>query len=614
MDSDNIYTIDEKYKLELIIKAKELNLAANPYWHTLLHYKTDFFGGFTSLVDDEKFFFSKTGKTNSDEELIGTIENFFVPAKEGVTHPIIKFPARYAWLKEKLNIDVTKLPLDGDAKFQKFYKQINPSKITLVFPSGYMNSPASMYGHTLLIIEADNNSRLLARAVNYAALTDETFGPFFALKGLFGLYKGYYSFLPYYEKIREYNDGEMRDVWEYELQLNSSEMERLVRHMIEMENIYSDYFFINENCSYNLLFLIEAAKPETKITDAFGFGVEPIDTIRVAKKNNLYKDTVYRPSLFSKIQYLRSMLTNEEQQIVLKYCKGKSEKFEIDQPDIDDKKKIIMCDLASEYLRFYAVNNDISEKDYRSRFFSVLSIRNSLPQLSFIKDIPTPIAPEESHLSRRIAFETGKGIESYYTQFSYRQSCHELMDPDEGYNKNSQIVFGNVSGRYYYNDNKFVLQRFDLIDIISLPPSDRFYVSPCYKISTGLLQNPWEKMSEKLSYQLMGAIGLSTEIYEFLQIYGMVGFKSFFAPDYENYTDLLGGGESGILTILGPWKNHMYASAYRAPFGETHTRYSAGLSERIRITDSVSVAADYSYNKDYSFDWHEFSAKVNFYF
>ncbi len=59
MDSDNIYTIDENYKTELIIKAKEMNLAANPYWHTLLHYKKDFFGGFTSLVDDEKFFFSK---------------------------------------------------------------------------------------------------------------------------------------------------------------------------------------------------------------------------------------------------------------------------------------------------------------------------------------------------------------------------------------------------------------------------------------------------------------------------------------------------------------------------------------------------------------------------
>ena len=61
-------------------------------------------------------------------------------------------------------------------------------------------------------------------------------------------------------------------------------------------------------------------------------------------------------------------------------------------------------------------------------------------------------------------------------------------------------------------------------------------------------------------------------------------------------------------------KNNMYASAYHAEFGEKHTRWSAGLSERIKITNSVSVMGDYIYNKDYSFKWHEFSGKINFYF
>ena len=92
------------------------------------------------------------------------------------------------------------------------------------------------------------------------------------------------------------------------------------------------------------------------------------------------------------------------------------------------------------------------------------------------------------------------------------------------------------------------------------------------------------------------------------------GVKSYFNPNYENNSDILAGGETGILTILGPWKNHIFASAYNAPFGEKHTRYSAGLSERIKITNSLSIAGDYSYNKDYSFNWHEFSGKINFYF
>lgn len=606
--------VSNNYISELIEKSKELNLAADPYWHTILHYKKNLTGGYTSLVDDPMFFFAEKGKRDPQAELEATIKGFFKPKDNVVMHPTEKFSARYAWLKEKLVIDTAKLPYDGDVWFSQFYKEINPSTVTLVFPAGFMNNPASMYGHTLLLVETEGGSRLIAKSLNYAAATDDALMPLFVYKGLLGLYKGYYSFLPYYQKIREYNDTEQRDIWEYEISMTPEEKERMVRHVVEMENIYSDYYFIDENCSYNLLFLIETAKPETKITDYFWWGVEPIDTLRAAQDKNIVSRRVFRPSLYSRIQFFRSKLDRNEQGLVLDFCEGRRNLSEIDSITTDEEKKIIMCDLASDYLKFMAVKKDISEQDYRNRFMSVLTKRNSMGKYDPIKDIPTPVAPDDSHQSRRIAFETGHGLEGVYSQLAYRQSCHELMDPDEGYNMNSQIIFGNIQARYYYDDKRFLLQRLDIVDLISLPPSDSFFINPCYILKTGLIQNVSKGEKETLSYWINGAAGLSTLLAEKVQIYFFAGARSYFNPDYENYTDLLGGGESGILTILGPWKNHMYASAYRAPFGETHTRYSAGLSERIRITDSVSVAADYSYNKDYSFDWHEFSAKVNFYF
>ncbi len=605
---------ENNYISELIIKANKLNLADDQYWHTILHYKKNLTGGYTSLVDDPMFFFAKRGKHDPQAELEETIRGFFRTKDKVIMHPTEKFTARYAWLKEKLSIDVNRLPYDGDVWFSRFYKEINPSTVTLVFPSGFMNNPASMYGHTLLLVEAEGGSRLIAKSLNYAAATDDALMPLFVYKGLLGLYKGYYSFLPYYQKIREYSDTEQRDIWEYEISMTPEARERMVRHVVEMENIYSDYYFIDENCSYNLLFLIEAAKPETKITDSFWWGVEPIDTLRAAQDKKIVSRRIYRPSLYSRIQYFRSKLNRREQNLILGFCKGNNGLSEIDSVTTDEKKKIIMCDLATDYLKFMAVKKDISQEDYRTRFMAVLTKRNSMEKFDPIKDIPTPVAPDESHESRKIAFETGHSLEGVYSQVSYRQSCHEIMDPDDGYNMNSQIIFGKAQARYYYEDKRFVLQRFDFVDLISLPPSDSFFINPCYLLNTGLIQNVREGEKETLAFQLKGDAGLSTLLAKKVQIYIFGGVKSYFNPDYENNSDILAGGETGILTISGPWKNHIYASAYHAPFGEIHTRFSAGLSERIKVTNSVSAIADYSWNKDYSFNWHEFSMKVNFYF
>jgi len=41
----------------------------------------------------------------------------------------------------------------------------------------------------------------------------------FAINALIGVYPGMFSIMPYYLKVREYNDLENRDIWEYELNL-----------------------------------------------------------------------------------------------------------------------------------------------------------------------------------------------------------------------------------------------------------------------------------------------------------------------------------------------------------------------------------------------------------
>ncbi len=138
------------------------------------------------------------------------------------------------------------LPVLRCNELENFLKALSPRSATLVFPTAYMNSPASMFGHTLIRIDGDYQSRLISYAINYAANTGDEGGISYLIKGLFGYFKGYFSILPYYEKIEEYNDLDMRDMWEYELNLSEDEVRRMVLHIWELKDIYSYYYFFDE--------------------------------------------------------------------------------------------------------------------------------------------------------------------------------------------------------------------------------------------------------------------------------------------------------------------------------------------------------------------------------
>ena len=120
----------------------------------------------------------------------------------------------------------------------------------------------------------------MSYAISYAAAGNEAEGMAFALKGLAGLYPGEFSNSPYYLRIRDYNDLENRDIWEYELNLTPPEIERLLAHAWELGPTRFDYYFFDENCSYHLLSLLDAARPSLKLSERFTWWAIPLDTVK----------------------------------------------------------------------------------------------------------------------------------------------------------------------------------------------------------------------------------------------------------------------------------------------------------------------------------------------
>ncbi len=285
------------------------------------HYETAKLGGWRSYVSDRKFFLAADGNEHPDHELAATVQALYAPASAGETHAQCVYPARTRWLKEQLGL--AGLPTPDCAGFKQWFKDVSPDSAVMIFPAAYLNSPSSMFGHTLLRIDQaevkSDKTSLLSYAINFGAYIEGSDNSIiYAWKGLMGGYPGLFAMVPYQEKLSEYRSLENRDLWEYRLNLTRQETARMVEHVWELKQIKFDYFFFDENCSYRLLELLQVARPGLRLTEQFPLTAIPTDTVKAVKAAGLVESIQYRPSRERELLSRAEPLDPEEQQWVLK--------------------------------------------------------------------------------------------------------------------------------------------------------------------------------------------------------------------------------------------------------------------------------------------------------
>ena len=602
---------DPPYLSAVLELARQKELYKEKYWHILLHYKRGIFGT-RSLIDDEDFFLSREGKYNPEAELNATIRAFFQEADDQTKPPVCKYIARYTWIKEQLELDSSQLPVPECKQFTELVSQIKPESVSLIFPTTHINSPASMFGHTLLIVETASKSKLLAYAISYAAVTEETFGPLYAIKGLFGFYKGYYSILPYYAKIQEYRDVSDRDIWEYPLNLEYGEVIRLLMHIYELSFIYSDYYFFDENCSYQLFFLLEAARPSLDLTDQLNLWVIPLDTVRVVKKSGLITGTFYRPSKSTIIKHIASLLPKAGRNKALSIVRGDLEPEILLKQDIPKQEKIQICDLASEYLQYLYAKDELTQQTYTSLFLSILEVRSKLGVVAedeYLIRRPTP--PDEGHLSNRLSLGFGIKEKDLFQEIEYRAAYHDLNDNDEGYKEGAQIIFGSVALRYYVPDRNLQLESLDLIDRVSIAPRDEFFQNISWKIRTGLYRRVLDDDRDHLLYRLNPGGGFAYQDdwqglwYVFMETDLNLG------RDLEdNYAVGIGGSAGFIRKVTDRWKFHLFVRDIYYGLGDTTNSVELALLQNFTITTNTSLTAKIL--RTLSHGSHQNEASLNF--
>ena len=547
----------EEHLNALLKEADRLDLAKDPQWRALMHFHSRLISK-ESTIDSSAFFLSPEGKKNPDKELKATLRAFFTPLDKvekienkstGYNHPRCLFPARYAWLNERLKFDESLLPAANCADFQKFKSTIAAERVALIFTSAYMGNPASLFGHTLLRLDSAGETPLLSHAVNYGAITGSDGGISFIFKGVFGGYNGIFSVYPYYDTVNLYNNMENRDIWEYQLNLPKDRIDRLVAHIWELGHNSADYYFFSENCSYMLLETLNAAIPEKDLTDyfyrpLFSDYTIPVDTVRaLLKQKDILKKAVYRPSRQTRLTHAYAFLKDVEKEQLHKLLKAPRQVDEVMASGLNDEQKANILITAYEYIQYEFIAGKVPLDEMRRDSIKILTALSSIRDKSTITEVPVPeTRPDEGHLSGATGIYGGRRNHRTFTDFAIRPAYHTLLDETGGFVPFGSITYMDLLLRWYENENDLRLQRFSFVDISSFPARNELFSPFSFKLNLGVESYAYPvKDKEGYVFYAGASGGLSWCIKEAARVYFLIDGRVK-AGGYLPHNAMIGGG------------------------------------------------------------------------
>jgi hypothetical protein len=489
---------DGAYLRDLIVRSRSLDLGHHTQWLRLGHYRTaPFSETYESEVDGPDFFLSPRGKTDPQAELEATLRAFFAkPDPSLKEQPLCHYPARFAFLQHELGLDLQRLQLPECKDFLTFVAEANPRSVTMVFSSYYLNNPASAFGHTFLRLNKGDTMaigqrrELLDYAIDFSADVDTGNAIIYALKGLLGGFPGTVKRMPFYYKVRKYNDYESRDMWEYELEFSPQELYMLLAHIWEVGHTYFDYYYLSENCSYRILLLLEAAKPSLNLTEQLLNPVLPTDTIKALYDNpGFVRRVLYRPSARTRFEHDVQGLTSSQRALVDDLADDAELPL---PPQLSKSEQVQVLDAAADlvdlrFLQKIVMHEDAVAAERKRR---LLERRAGLAVPSPQTELQPPWdkAAERGHGSKRFGMAGGyRDPSAGFVAFDFRLAMHDLADPSDGYPDLSQIDFLPTRLRAYPRPQglRFALDDFSVVSIVSLNSVSRFDLAPSWRFSIG---------------------------------------------------------------------------------------------------------------------------------
>ena len=451
-------------------------LAKHPVWLELLHYEKPLLGRPRSAIHSEDFFLAATGRSDPLAELRATLQALASPNNAAQNqHAACRFQARALWLQRQLGSELVIANADCP-ELNEWTRRDSIESISVVFATGFLGNPASYYGHTLLKLNSptdSGNGQLLDTTVNYGAILEGRVDPLsYIVKGIFGGYDGGFSHIEYYFHHHNYGEAELRDLWEYQLDLPPEDVQLIALHAWEVLGKRYTYYFFRRNCAFRMAELLQLSDGVEVIPPNRGwtipqsliqrFDTQGVHGARIAA-------TRYYPSRQSRL-YQRFEQLSEQDRAVLAAAIDNSATYDAHmfaERPVAIQQAIV--DTALDYYQF-ALRAKVDEPELlNERYRVALARRYQLPPGG---DLSAPGIPASPQGGRRPGWLQLSAIHNSETglggQLRARAAYYDALDGESGHVRNSALTMGDMT--LQIDGSRLSLRQLRLIGIDNLNP------------------------------------------------------------------------------------------------------------------------------------------------
>lgn len=457
------------------------NLADSVMWRKLVHYEPVSAGkaSWRSAIHSERFFLAgDLGRDSPERELQATI----AALQEAATgnpdeHARCRFPARAMWLAREMGESLRLAAVQCPQRDQWTRGQ-QVESVSIVLATGFLANPASYYGHTLLKLNLKGQLRvsdLQDLSVNYGAIGTGADDPLtYMVKGVFGGYEGGFSQIQYHFHRRQYGDEELRDLWEYELNLAPQEVDLVVAHAWEVLGQTYDYYFFRRNCAYRMAELIEVVEGLDVTPGGRPWTIPQSVLQKLAKARRsdgtpLVRSVRHQPSRQSEFYDAYQALSDAEQDIfgdlALSVVRPSDPRFEFLTMD----RRRAVLDAVLHYHQFAAEPSERATGRLPQAYDTALAERYRLPPG---RGTATQTLPAPPHLGRNPGWVQLNWSESSSGQqralLRVRPAYYDPLDAEASHVRNAGLAMGEV--RLSLRSGQLGLEQLDLISIESVNP------------------------------------------------------------------------------------------------------------------------------------------------
>lgn len=543
-------------------------LAKSSEWLRLLRYERSFFGlsKKTSAVNDNDFFFSPSGKSDSYSELLETVKAFNLPPEKFGNpdkHPVCRFPARFKWLKKQIKSLASQDNISSSCPgYNKWRADGKITSISIYFATGYFGNPASFFGHPLLKFNVGNgDSQLVDSSLNYGAITPDKENPvLYVFKGLFGGYHASFTRHDFFYHNHNYSETEMRDLWEYRLNLEPNEIEYIVDSTWELLGRNHPYYFLLDNCAYRMAELLEHVFDQ-QLLFRNGLYIIPIDlftNLANAKRSDgraVVSKISRVPSRYSRLSEMYNLLSESEQNLVKSAVYKPTLLNEKNFIELPEGEKAKVVDTLINYYSFLKLKKPDST-EYDQQRTNLIRERFKIPTVSNFEDnqankITPPHLAQNSFNLQVANVHSNNG--TWFQELNIRPALYDELNPSIGRPNNTSLVVFDT--RFRFRNDKFSLRSLDFFRVSTLNtpntdlPEDG---NLSWKVQLGL-KSQSQLCENCLVGNFSGGLGLARSLFYGTSAYALI--KAGLQNSRNDQGTLYGGPEIG--TYIEPfswWK------------------------------------------------------------